>query len=299
MKNFLWILLKETYLEWKVDKVPRLAAALAYYALFSITPLLVIVIAIVGFLFGQEAAQGQIMNQIKDLIGEAGAQAVERMIKSAHNPASGIIATLFAIVMLLLGATFVFSQIRDALNTIWEVTPKPASGITSFLKDRFVSFIMILGIGFLLLLSFVMSALLSAFGDFLNSLFPKLAFTVQIINFIISFGVITLLFAMVYKILPDVEIAWSDVWLGSAITSLLFTIGKFLIGWYIGKSGVASVYGAASSVVIILVWIYYSAQIFLFGAEFTQVYANKYGSGMKPTEGATLASEKEKEGSKA
>ncbi|GAB62220.1 ribonuclease [Candidatus Jettenia caeni] len=288
----IWILLKNTYLEWNEDKASRLAAALAYYTIFSLAPLLIMVIAIAGFIFGQEAAQGEIVNQMKGLIGEAGAHAVERMIMSARNTSSGIIATIFALVTLFLGATFVFGQLRDALNTIWEITPKPMSGVIGFMKDRVISFAMILAIGFLLLISLVMSAALSAFSGLLNEIFPKLSFIMHSVNFIVSFGITTLLFAMIYKILPDVKIAWSDVWLGAAITSMLFTVGKFLIGLYLGKSSVSSAYGAASSLVIILIWVYYSAQIFLFGAEFTQVYANTYGSGVKPSTGATSLPEK-------
>ena len=271
-------LLKETFSEWYGDNAPRLGAALAYYTVFSLSPLLIIVIAFAGLVFGREAAQGQIVAQMQGLIGEESARAIQAMIESARKPSSGIIATVIGILTLLVGATGVFGELHDALNTIWEVKPKSGLGLMAIIRDRFLSFAMVLGIGFLLLVSLAVSAGLAALGKFMDGMLPGAIYIGEIVNFIISFGVIMLLFAMVYRILPDIEIAWSDVWIGAAFTSLLFTIGKFLIGLYLGRSSVASAYGAASSLAIILIWVYYSAQIFLFGAEFTQVYAKKYGS---------------------
>ena len=271
-------LLKETYNEWSEDKASRLAAALAYYTIFSIAPLLIIAIAVAGLVFGQEAARGQLDNQIQSLVGQQSAELIQTMVESASKPTSGIIATVLAIAAILFGASGLFGQLQDALNTIWEVEPKPGRGILGIIKDRFLSFTMVLGIGFLLLVSLVLSALLSALDTYLTDLLPGSIYLLQILNFVISFGVITLLFAMIYKILPDVQIAWSDVWIGAAVTSLLFAVGKFLIGLYLGNSSAGSAYGAAGSLVILLLWIYYSAQILLFGAEFTQVYAKKYGS---------------------
>ncbi|HEX5688735.1 MAG TPA: YihY/virulence factor BrkB family protein [Roseiflexaceae bacterium] len=285
--QIVWELLKETFTDWNEDKAPRLAAALSYYALFAIAPLLVIVIAIAGFFFGREAASGAIVGQIQGLVGEQSAQTIQEMVaNAAANPSGGIIATVIGIVTLLFGALGVFGQLQDALNTIWEVQPKPNRGWLEMLKDRLAPFTMVLGIAFLLLTSLVISAALSALGKFFGGVFPGYALLGQIINFIISFAVITLLFAMMYKYLPDVKIAWSDVWIGAAFTALLFTIGRLLIGIYLGRSSTASTYGAAGSLVIVLLWVYYSAQILFMGAEFTQVYAKKYGTQIEPAENA-------------
>jgi membrane protein len=274
----IWTLLKETFSEWREDKASRLAAALAYYTVFALAPLLIIVIAVAGLVFGQEAARGELIAQIQGLVGQEGAQLIETMVESASKPTSGIIATTIAIATILFGASGLFGQLQDALNTIWEVEPKPERGILGMIKDRFLSFTMVLGIGFLLLVSLIVSAVLSALNPYLKDLLPGSIYWIQILNFIISFGVITLLFAMIYKILPDVEIAWDDVWIGAVVTSLLFNLGKFLIGLYLGNSSAGSAYGAAGSLVILLLWVYYSAQILLFGAEFTQVYAKRRGS---------------------
>lgn len=271
-------LLKETFSKWSNDKVPKLAAALAYYTVFSLPSVLIVVIAIVGLVFGRQAAQGQIMGQIQDLIGESSAKAIEKIIENASKPASGVIATVVGLAMLLVGASGVFGELQDSLNTIWEVEPKPYRGIFGLIKDRFVSFTMVLGTGFLLLVSLVLSAALAAFSKFMGDLMPGLTFLLHVVNLVIPFAIITLLFAMIYKVLPERKIQWRDVWIGAAGTSLLFTLGKLAIGMYLGRSNVASTYGAAASVVIILVWVYYSAQILFFGAEFSRVYATKHGS---------------------
>jgi membrane protein len=271
-------LLKAAFSEWLEDNSPRMGAALAYYTVFSLSPLLIIVIAVAGLVFGQEAAQGQVVAQLQGLLGQDTAKAIQEMIKNADKPSSGIIGSLAGLITLLVGATGLFGELHDALNTIWEVPPKEGRGLVGLIKDRFLSFTMVLGIGFLLLVSLTVSAALAAFGQFLNSILPSLTAVGHVLNFVVSFGVVTLLFAMIYKYLPDVEIAWNDVWTGAAATALLFTVGKFLIGFYLGNSGVASAYGAASSLAVLLVWVYYSAQIFLFGAEFTHVYAGKKGS---------------------
>lgn len=273
-----WALLKDSISEWLEDRAPRLSAALAYYTVFSLAPLLIIVIAIAGLVFGQEAVQGQIVEQIGHMVGKGSAKEIQTMIQSAHNPTSGVIGTVVGIVVLLFGATGVFGELQDSLNTVWDVSPKAGGGIWGMIKDRFLSFTMVLGIGFLLLVSLVLSAGLAALGNYLGSLLPGSGYILQALYFLVSFGLITLLFATMYKVLPDVEIAWGDVWIGAIMTSLLFTIGKFLIGFYIGQTDVGSAYGAAGSIVVLLVWIYYSALILFFGAEFTQVYANKYGS---------------------
>jgi membrane protein len=290
----IWGLLKNTFSEWNEDKAPRLAAALAYYALFAIAPLLIIAIAIAAWAFNQEqaAVRGQILGQIQGLVGEQGGKAIQDMLAgAASKPATGLFATVAGLVTLVFGAIGVFGQLQDALNTIWEVAPKPGRSWMDMIKDRLAPFTMVLGIAFLLLVSLVVSAVLAAVSTFLGGMLPDLAIVGQVISFVVSFGVITLLFAMIYKLLPDVKIAWSDVWIGAAVTALLFTIGRLLIGLYLGRSSTASTYGAAGSLVIVLIWVYYSAQILFLGAEFTQVYAKAYGSKIQPAENAVAVTE--------
>ncbi|MCC6803673.1 MAG: YihY/virulence factor BrkB family protein [Anaerolineae bacterium] len=284
-------LLKDTFSEWNEDKAPRLAAALAYYTAFSIAPLLIIVVSIAGIVFGDDAVQGHIQLQIQGLVGRQAAGAIQEMLVNFHRPDTGIIATLIGLVTLLLGAAGLFGQLQDALDTIWEVAPKPGQGILSIIRQRFISFTMVLGIGFLLLVSLVVSAAASAVGNLVTVQVAPPQFVLQLINFVISFGVITLLFSVIYKVLPDAQISWRDVWMGAAVTSLLFNIGKLLIGLYLGNSTIGTAYGAAGSFVVLLLWINYSAQILLFGAEFTQVYARTYGSRIIPSENAVKLSE--------
>jgi membrane protein len=278
-----WPLLTRTYAKWNEDHAPGLGAALAYYTVFSLAPLLMIVIAIAGLVFGQEAAQGQIMGQIQGLVGEESARAIQSMIEEARRPAASILATVIATVMLLFGATGVFAQLQESLNIIWQVKETPGEGLWKMLKNRFLSLMAVLGTGFLLLISLVISAGLSAVGATLERLLPGPEIVLQIINVLVSFAVVTLLFAMIYKLLPDTSVRWGDVWIGASITSLLFTIGKFFIGLYLGKSDVGVAYGAAGSLVVILIWVYYASQIFLFGAEFTAVYAASRGTELVPT----------------
>ena len=284
-------LIKAAVDDWREDKATRLAAALAYYTVFSLAPLLVILIAIAGLVFGQESAKGQVTNQIGSLVGQQSAEAIQEMITNTGRARTGIVASVLGIVALLFGAAGVFGQLQEGLNTVWEVAPKPGRGILGIIKDRFLSLTMVLGVGFLLLVSLVVSAALAVLTKYVGGLLPLSALLLEILNFVISFGVITVLFAMIYKILPDVEIGWNDVWIGSAITAFLFVVGKILLGLYLGRSGVATAYGAAGSLVLILVWVYYSAQILFFGAEFTQVYANKYGSRIKPDKDAVPVTE--------
>jgi membrane protein len=280
-------LLKDTVQEWQTDKVSLWAAALAYYTMFSLAPLLLIAIAVAGSIFGEEAARGELVAQIQGLIGKEGAEAIQSMIQSTQRSQSGgAIATIIGIATLLFGASGVFGQLQDALNTIWNVKPKPGLGWKSFIKSRFLSFAMVLVIGFLLLVSLVLSAVLAGISTFFTNYIQDFAAVGQLINFVISFSVITLLFASIYKFLPDVRLPWKDLWIGAGVTALLFTIGKYLIGLYLGSSGVTSTYGAAGSIVIILLWVFYSAQILLFGAEFTQVYAKRRGSGLRPSKHA-------------
>jgi membrane protein len=271
-------LLKATYTEYNNDNVQRMGAALAYYTIFSLAPLLVIAISIAGLVFGAQAVQGQIMGEIQGLIGPDSAKAVQTMIQSAHKPAHSTIASIIGLVVLLMGASGVFTEIQSALNIIWDVDTKKLGGFWNFLKSRFLSFGLVLGIGFLLLVSLLLSAALTAVATYLEGFLPIPAALLHAADFIISVGFITVLFALIFKLLPQTRIPWTDVWVGSAITSVLFTIGKFLIGFYIGKSVTASAYGAAGSLVIIVAWIYYSAQLLYFGAEFTHVYATSCGS---------------------
>jgi len=274
----MWKLLSATYAKWMADHAQGLGASLAFYTVFALAPLLLIVIAIAGTVFGQEATQGQIIGQIQDLVGEKSAKAIQSMIEEARKPATGIIATVLGSVMLLLGATGVFAQLQEALNTIWHVEEKQGESVWKILKDRLISLLAVFGTAFLLLVSLVISAGISGAGTTLEHFLPVPEFLLHIINFLVSFAIITLLFAMIYKLLPDISIEWGDVWIGAIITSFLFTIGKFLIGLYLGKSEVGLAYGAASSLMVILVWVYYASQIFLFGAEFTAVYAASHGS---------------------
>lgn len=277
-------LLKQTFDEWNEDKASRLAAALAYYTIFSIAPLLVIIIAIAGLVFGEEAARGEIVAQIQGLVGRSGAEVIETAIQNANQPATGSIASVISIGALLFGALGVFAQLQDALNTIWEVQPKPGRLVKGFVRRNFLSFSMVLGIGFLLLVSLILSATLSAISSYFIHLVPGFDVLWQVINFFVAFGITTFLFAMIFKFLPNVHITWGDVWIGAIITSLLFSIGRFLLGWYLGNGSFGSTYGAAGSLIIILAWVYYAAQILFFGAEFTQVYARKYGSQIIPDE---------------
>lgn len=281
-----WELLKQTVSEWIEDKVPRLSAALAYYTIFAIAPLLLIAVSIAGLIFTN--ARSSVIAQLNSFLGKEAADAIEGIMNNASLSGGGI-AAIIGVVTLLIGATGVFGQLKDALNTIWEVAPKPGRGIMGIVKDRFLSLTMVLGIGFLLLVSLVISAALDSLKEYVFG--SELGILFQVLNFIVSIGVVTLLFAMIFKILPDVEISWNDVWLGAAATALLFTLGKFLISLYISNSSTASAYGAAGSLIIILLWVYYSAIILFFGAEFTQVYANRYGSHVVPSDQAVAVTE--------
>jgi membrane protein len=285
-------LVRETVDEWNEDNVPLLAAALAYYTMFSIAPLLIIVIAIAGAIYGEEAARGEIVRQIQGLVGRDGAEFIQSMIQNASRPGSGGgIATLIGIGVLIFGASGVFGQLQAALNTIWEVKPKPGRAVKSFVQARFLSFAMVLVIGFLLLVSLVLSAALSGISGYFNGFLPEVFQVGRILNSVLSFALITLLFAAIYKFLPDVEVPWKNLWVGAGVTALLFNIGKFLIGLYLGNSSVGSTYGAAGSLVVVLLWVFYSAQILLFGAEFTQVYSKYRGRPIEPSKHAVSVKE--------
>jgi membrane protein len=281
-------LLKETFAEWQEDKVPLLASSLAYYTVFSIAPLLLIAISMAGVFFGEDAVRGEIIGQVQGLIGKDGASTIQSMLQNTqkHN-SGGTIATIFGIVTLLFGASGVFGQLQEALNIIWEVKPKPGRNIIKFIQSRFLSSAMVLVIGFLLLVSSVLSTILVTITGFINHLIPGLNFLGPSLDFILSLVVVTLLFASIYKVLPDVKVPWRNLWVGSAVTAVLFNIGKFLIGFYLGHSNMGSTYGAAGSIIIVLVWVFYSAQILLLGAEFTQVYSRHLGKPIRPSEYAT------------
>lgn len=281
-------LLQETFSEWQKDKAAQLAAALAYYTVFSLTPVLIIVIAIVGSIFGEKAARGQIVGQIQYLVGQSGADVIQTVLDNAGQPEIKSFASIVSVIILIIGATGVFVQLQEALNQVWNVKAKPKAGIADVIRKRILSFSMVLIVGFLLLVSLIISAALSALNNIGNDLIPRFNYIWTVLNFIISFGVTTFLFAFLYKYLPDVLVRWRDIWMGAMITAVLFLIGQSLIGMYLGRSSLASTYGAAGSLVVLLAWIYYSAQILLFGAEFTQVYARRYGSNIKPNRHAVI-----------
>ena len=283
----LWMLVKDTFVQWSDDNPFQSAAALAYYTLFSMAPLLLIAIAVAGLVFGREASQNQIIGVIEDLVGVQSARAIQAIIESAgQRPDSGFFASAIGMIFLLLGAGGVVGQLQDSLNTIWRVVPKTGRGIMGFLQDRLVSYSMVLSVGFLLLVSLVISAVLTAVSGIVGGFLPIDAATAYTLDLVVSFAFITLLFAVIYKFVPDVRIAWRDVWIGAATTSLLFSVGKFLIGFYLGHSTVTSIYGAAGSLVTLLLWVYYSSLMFFFGAELTQVYATRYGSKVTSAENA-------------
>ncbi len=273
-----WWLLKTAASSWLDDYAPSMGAALAYYTMFSIAPLLLIVISVAGLVFGVDAARGEISAQLQGLIGTDGAHAIEGLLARANKPATGILSTLAGLVLLFIGATTVFAELQDDLDRIWRAPRRKQAGVLVLLRARLLSFGLILGLGFLMIVSLILSAALAALGKWWGPWFGDWLTIAQVLDFAISFALLTAMFAMIYKLMPRVKVAWSDVWTGASVTALLFTIGKYLIGLYIGNSGISSVFGAAGSLVVMLLWVYYSAQIFLLGAEFTWAYAGKFGS---------------------
>jgi membrane protein len=274
-----WGLVKEAVSAWVGDYAPSMGAALAYYTVFSIAPLLLIAISVAGLVFGVEAARGEVVAQLQGLMGESAARAIEGMVQSANKPGTGIVSTVVGTVLLLVGATTVFGELQDALDRIWRAPQRAAhSGLWSLLRARLLSFGLILAIGFLILVSLLFSAALAALGRWFGPAFQGWEVLAHAVNFVIGFALVCGMFALIYKVMPRVHIAWHDVWIGAVVTAVLFTVGKFLISMYIGKSGVTSVFGAAGSFAVLLLWVYFSAQIFLLGAEFTWVYAHKFGS---------------------
>lgn len=274
-----WALAKESVSAWIEDYAPSMGAALSYYTVFSLAPLLVIVIAVAGLVFGADAAQGEITDQLRRLLGDEGAKSIEELLKSASRPSRGLTASIIGSLVMIVGATSVFGELQSALDRIWRAPAAVASpGIFGLVRSRLLSFGMVLAIGFLLVVSLVVSAGLAALGKWWGAWFGGWEVVLQILNLVVSLALFTVLFALIYKLLPRVKVAWRDVWVGAAVTAVLFTIGKFAIGLYLGRSNVTSGFGAAGSIALLMAWVYYSAQIFLLGAEFTWVFAHRFGS---------------------
>jgi membrane protein len=271
-------LLRDTVTKWWGDKALRLSAALSYYTLFSLAPLLTIAVAIAGFVVDEGTLQNEVLTQFQALLGQPGAEAIAKMLTSARHPARGTIATVLSLVTLVVVSMGMFSELQDALNLIWRIPGTEGTGVWGEIKNKFLSFILVIITGFLLMVSLLISASLAAVGKFVHREVPGPEMIMTLFDMTVSLIVISLLFALMFKVLPDTYVAWRDVWVGAAVTGVLFTVGKWAIGLYIGTSLMASIYGAASSLMVILVWVYYSAMIFFLGAEFTVVYANEYGS---------------------
>ena len=268
---------------WMDHSASSMGAALAFYTLFSVAPILIIALSLAGYFFGPHTAETELLAQLRDLTGDAGADAVRGVLASAQYSSKKGMAAVIGIVTLIVGATSVFGELQHALDVIWSSTEKPESGWWGMIRRRLLSFGMVLGVGFLLLVSLIASAVLAAFGGWLQARLPGLAITLPILDLILSFAMTVLLFAMIYKYVPRETIAWRDVWVGAAVTAFLFAVGKSLIGFYLGRSSFSSAYGAAGSLVVLLMWVYYSAQIFLLGAEFTRAFAYSRGSHMSPS----------------
>ena len=277
----------ETVKEWSEDKASRLSAALAYYTVFSIPPLMVVAIGIASLFTDRATIEEQVVNQAAGLMGSQGGEAIRTILQSAEEPGNGeLLPTLLGVALLLFGASGVFTQLQDAMNTIFGVKPNPKRGIVGIIKDRFLSFTMVLTIGFVLLVSLVLSTVLTTLGNFVGGLVSEAQILLFIVNFVISFGVFTLFFALIFKTIPDVEMSWRDVLVGAAITALLFKLGEYALSFYFERSDPTSAFGAAGSIILLLLWVYYSAQIIFLGAEFTEVYARRLGSGIQPDEDA-------------
>jgi len=277
--------MKQTVSQWSEDEASRLAASLALYTLLSLAPLLVIAIAVAGLAFGDDAARGQISQQISGIVGPQAGQSIEGLVANARTPSSGIVSTVVGVVVGLFGASGVFGELQSSLNRIWEVKPKPGRGIRGVIRDRFFSFSMVMGVAFLLLVSLVVSAAIATVSGFFKGVLD-LPFLWEAANVIIGLAITSMLFALIFKLVPDVKVAWRDVWVGGVVTALLFSIGRVALGWYVGRSATVSPFGAAGSLVALIVWVYYSAQILFFGAEFAQAYAARYGSRVVPSDNA-------------
>ncbi len=275
----LFSLTKRSVSSWSDDFAPSMGAAISYYTVFSLSPLLLIIIAVAGFVFGEEAVQGELVGQLQGFMGREGASAIQTMIKAAHEPTGGVVATVVGVVLLLVGATTVFAELQSALDRIWKVPEKiKPKGLWPVLRARVLSFGLILALAFMLMVTLVLSTVLSAVGSMASGWLPGSEWLLQLLNMGVSIGLSTVLFAMIFKYMPSVKIDWRDVWVGAFVTALLFEAGKYLIGLYIGKSGATETFAAAGSIVVLLLWVYYASQIFLLGAEFTKVYASDRGS---------------------
>lgn len=284
-----WAIVRKAGDEWIADHASRLSAALAFYTILSVAPLFVIAVAVAGAVFGRDAATGALTDQLRGLLGDAGAEVARTAVEHADRPKAGTVAALVGLVTLLFGASGVFGELQGALNAIWNVKPKPGRGIWGTVRDRFLSFGMVLAVAFLLLVSLVVTTALAAVGGYVEGLAPGVPVLMQVANFVLSFLVVTTLFALVFKYLPDAEVHWRDVWFGALVTAALFTAGKYAIGAYLGRSAPGTPFGAAGSLVAFVVWVYYSGLIVFFGAELTQVTARHAGREIKPAENAEPA----------
>ena len=290
-----WSILKDAFNGFLDDNAMRLGASLSYYTLFSLAPMLLIIISLGGIFFGKEAVQGQVYGQINGLIGSDAAKQVQEILKNAQSSGQSLWAAAVGVITLVIGATGTFAEMQDAINVIWGLKPKPKNGITKYLMTRFLSFSLIISLGFLLLVSLVVNAVLNTFSQKVESLFSDATIYIfWAINLLVVWGVISLLFTVIFKVLPDGKIKWRDAFVGAGFTSLLFMIGKYAIGLYLGNSSVGTTYGAAGSLVIILLWVYYSALLLYFGAEFTKAYTNFYGRSIQPNGYADFRSEEAK-----
>ena len=278
-----WAIVLETVRNWNEDNVSRLAAAVSCYTLISIAPLGILSVAIAGAVFGQAAARGQIASDMGSLVGTKAARAIETIILNARAPGSGISSTVFGVVVLLVGASGVFAELQSAMNTIWKVAPKAGQGVMTFIRHRFFSFAMVLAVAFLLLVSLLLSAALPVVGKYFEGYLPGGEPVWQVLNVSATVAITTVLFALIFRVVPDIEVAWKDVWPGAFVTALLFTFGKLLLSLYIGRSSVTSSFGAAGSLVALVIWVYCSSQIVFFGAELTEVYSRRIGTGVRPT----------------
>ena len=287
MVKSVWTMLKDTASDWSDDNASRLAAALAYYTVLSIAPMMVLAVATAGLVFGEDAARGQIAAQLGSIVGPQASTAIQTIIANAKTPQSGVLGTLVGLAVLFFGASGVFGELQASLNVVWEVAPKPGRGVRGFVEQRFFSFTMVLGVAFMLLVSLALSAALSAVGSVVSAALPGGASVWQAVNFVVALGLITVLFAMIFKVIPDAKVAWRDVWVGAFVTALLFNLGKLGLGLYLGRASLGSPYGAAGSIIVLVVWVYYAAQILLLGAEFTQVYARRHGDTIEPRAHAT------------
>jgi membrane protein len=290
VRNFL-TLFKKAYDEWNAHSVPRFGAALAYYSIFAIAPLLIIALAVGGLIFGESAARSGLQGELSDTLGTPVAKAMQDILKSSNeNPGDGITATIFGFIVLLIGAGGVFAQLRDALDVIFEAPPEPSTGIWHTLRTQFFSVAMVLGSGFLLLVSLIINTVLSALGKLMSDSLPGSTYLWQVVNNVVSFAVVAGLFALIYRYVPNIRMKWRSVWVGAIVTAALFTLGKFVLGWYLGRAGTTSSYGAAASLVVILIWVYYASQIMLYGAAFTRVHAEQL-RGVKAPEKTIEAAE--------